>query len=746
MMFSDFFQLGPIPPNTMAGYYNYYLVALSYVVATLTSFVALEIASYLRKGITKTIFWPLIGGSFAMGAGIFSMHFIGMLAFIMPMSMGYEISLTLMSLLVAVIASGLALFIVRKPKISMPRLILGGCVIGLAIAGMHYLGMSAMNGVTITYLPGYFFLSVLIAISAGSAALWLMLQCDYGSSLRQNTFKAVSSLIMGAAICGMHYIGMVAAVFLPSGASMLSGPFSAISPENFSFLIACLTGLILVVGLYAIDQRLPLLLKLLFGYLIILLMMIPIAYSSLVNIETNTRAFTLITDVAFPKIVSLLETKAASAHIEEVAIDLEKNDTTLTWEQKKESLLTEIQKLKEHVQVYFEKDLQNPSPNSLQLQSLTNSISVHAQNLIYLREKGLPGSEKAKLQNELKLANSTLNQVIDREISLENISMKHLKEADLLLKKQLYYLTITVVAIISILALFLSVFISVRISRSIIQLEDVTQEIAKGDLHKRVHIESKDEIGKLAKSFNAMATALEISNRKRDEFVGMAAHDLRVPVSVIIEGASLLSTEALGALTPKQLRLAQMIAQASSSMMSLLDELLSVNSVNAKFIQLNPQKIDLHKFMIDTFDFYQLMAEKKHIDLRFNYLTEEKTAFLDKNKISQVVNNFVSNALKFSPAHSAVNMVIKKIGDNLRFEVYDQAGGIPEAEHNQIFTWFSKISVKPTGGEASHGLGLAICKDIIQAHKGDIGFKSEFGKGSVFYFEIEAFQEVPSYV
>jgi K+-sensing histidine kinase KdpD len=79
------------------------------------------------------------------------------------------------------------------------------------------------------------------------------------------------------------------------------------------------------------------------------------------------------------------------------------------------------------------------------------------------------------------------------------------------------------------------------------------------------------------------------------------------------------------------------------------------------------------------------------------------------------------------------------MGENLRMEVHDEAGGIPESEYSQVFTWFSKISVKPTGGEASHGLGLAICKDIIQAHEGNIGFNSIYGKGSVFYFEIKAF-------
>lgn len=247
----NWFQVGPIPQDVITGHYNLSLVALSYAIAVLASYVALDLVGRLReeKNPSATLYW-LVGGAFTMGAGIWSMHFIGMLSFIMPMPMGYDLGWTFGSLLVAILVSALALFILRKNEYSVTKLAIGGVCIGLGIVCMHYSGMQGMKEYTqIHYLPGLFLLSIVIAIFAAEAALWLALKSNRGSSQRQFNLKIISALIMGVAICGMHYTGMYAAVFTPLSGSIMNMLGNNIPPYLLAIFIAGMTALIISLAL-----------------------------------------------------------------------------------------------------------------------------------------------------------------------------------------------------------------------------------------------------------------------------------------------------------------------------------------------------------------------------------------------------------------------------------------------------------------------------------------------------------------
>lgn len=250
---SGWFQLTPVPSNAIYGEYDWILVVLSYIVAVMASYVALNLVGRLREEQKKQakIYW-LIGGSFTLGAGIWSMHFIGMLAFIMPHHMEYEFGWTLISLLIAIFASGLALFILENRSYSFLQLASGGIVIGLAISSMHYAGMEGMkNMMSIHYLPGLFFLSIVIGIIASEAALYLAIQSNQGTLKRQSFLKIISALVMGAAICGMHYTGMAAAIFTPD--TSVSSSFvlheNQIDASYLAFFIAGIVALIISLAL-----------------------------------------------------------------------------------------------------------------------------------------------------------------------------------------------------------------------------------------------------------------------------------------------------------------------------------------------------------------------------------------------------------------------------------------------------------------------------------------------------------------
>src|SRR5712675_2349 len=129
----------------MTGVYDLQLVALSVIVAIMASYTALELAGRVsQKQGTSSWAW-LGGGAVSMGIGIWSMHFIGMLAFELPIRMSYDIPITLLSLLIAVVVSGFALYTVSHGTLSLHRLLLGGLLMGFGIAGMHYTGMAAMQ-------------------------------------------------------------------------------------------------------------------------------------------------------------------------------------------------------------------------------------------------------------------------------------------------------------------------------------------------------------------------------------------------------------------------------------------------------------------------------------------------------------------------------------------------------------------------------------------------------------------------
>jgi len=200
----------------MNGQYDARLVALSILVAIIASYTALDLAGCVSASTSsprKSWTW-LIAGAVSMGIGIWSMHFIGMLAFHLPMPVAYDLPLSLLSMVIAIIVSAVALLILRREAPSTYDLIIGAILMGVGISAMHYTGMFAMQmSPAIRYDPPIFAASVLIAIGASLAALWIAFQLRTRRSKLATLAKIGSAGVMGLAIAGMHYTGMAAAHF-----------------------------------------------------------------------------------------------------------------------------------------------------------------------------------------------------------------------------------------------------------------------------------------------------------------------------------------------------------------------------------------------------------------------------------------------------------------------------------------------------------------------------------------------------
>jgi diguanylate cyclase (GGDEF)-like protein len=234
----------------MIGEYDLNLVALSIVVAALASYTALDLAGRVSATQGRSSWMWLLGGAFSMGTGIWSMHFIGMLAFHLPIPLAYDVPINILSWFLAIVVSGVALFVVRRLTMTGSNLTTGAALMGVGICSMHYTGMAAMRmSPPIQYDPPLFVASVIIAIVASLAALWIAFQLRRRYSGAAILAKLGSAVVMGLAITGMHYTGMAAAQFAPDSVCLAADGAGGMDNSTLAVLIGVATLSILAITL-----------------------------------------------------------------------------------------------------------------------------------------------------------------------------------------------------------------------------------------------------------------------------------------------------------------------------------------------------------------------------------------------------------------------------------------------------------------------------------------------------------------
>jgi PAS domain S-box-containing protein len=208
---------GQLAAVNLIGSYNYWLVALSVFIAVFASYAALDLASRVTAACGWTRALWVLGGACAMGTGIWSMHYIGMLAFILPIPVAYHWPTVLLSLFAAILASAIALYVVSRRKMGASQAVAGSVLMGAGIAGMHYIGMAAMRLPALCqFNSSLVVLSFAFAVLISLAALWITFHFrDEKTGVGRK--KLAGAVLMGAAIPVMHYTGMAAASFTSSG-------------------------------------------------------------------------------------------------------------------------------------------------------------------------------------------------------------------------------------------------------------------------------------------------------------------------------------------------------------------------------------------------------------------------------------------------------------------------------------------------------------------------------------------------
>lgn len=233
---------------------------------------------------------------------------------------------------------------------------------------------------------------------------------------------------------------------------------------------------------------------------------------------------------------------------------------------------------------------------------------------------------------------------------------------------------------------------------------------------------------------------LERLQTENNQFIGMAAHDLRNPLQVIDGYAKIVANGIIGPVTPEQHRALESVMRSGSFMLGLIDDILSIAKINSGKIELDLTQTDLATLVRRVVDVSRLLAEEKKVALRFEAEAGLPFVPADSFRVEQVLNNLIGNAIKFSHGGTTVTVKVTREPDGkaVRVAVVDQGQGIPADERDRLFQPFSRTSVKSTGGESSTGLGLAISKRMVEAHGGRLEVSSEVGKGSVFSFTLPA--------
>ena len=250
------------------------------------------------------------------------------------------------------------------------------------------------------------------------------------------------------------------------------------------------------------------------------------------------------------------------------------------------------------------------------------------------------------------------------------------------------------------------------------------------------------EKGRLVSELVEQKAAIEQQNEElrrlgeqRNALLGMVAHDLRSPIAYIQMSTEFL-LESLDTLSEDDYRtiLADIRHQAQH-MSSLLNDLLDVTQIEAGKLDLNPQPVDLPEFLGEVVQRHHRLGARKGTQVVLDAAPPGQIR-ADPARLRQVMDNLISNAVKYAPAGSTVRVSAERLESGWRIDVADQGPGILPEDRHRLFTEFARLSARPTGGESSTGLGLAITKRIVEAHGGEIGVASEPGRGATFWFTL----------
>lgn len=299
-----------------------------------------------------------------------------------------------------------------------------------------------------------------------------------------------------------------------------------------------------------------------------------------------------------------------------------------------------------------------------------------------------------------------------------------------------------IIILIAVNTTLLGLFISRSFTKPLKDLQKATQELEKGNFAIRANITTHDELALLSDAFNRSALALSKMEEERlqldkakSEFLSITSHELRTPITPLKAQLQMLQQEYFGKLTEKQKESLDVILRNAERLNKIIEDFLEISRIEAARLKFAFRKTDLSETVKDTVGLMEGFAKEKNIALAVT-TGELPIIEVDPDRISQVLRNLVHNAIKFSPLNSTVEIHAEAKKDAIMFSVSDHGVGLTPEDQIRVFEPFYQVEGTLSRNYGGTGLGLTICRGIIEAQKGKIWVDSKVGRGSTFYFTV----------
>lgn len=295
---------------------------------------------------------------------------------------------------------------------------------------------------------------------------------------------------------------------------------------------------------------------------------------------------------------------------------------------------------------------------------------------------------------------------------------------------------IVVMFILSVVIIIVAFYLARRLNEPILALAAAADKIRGGDLSARADVSTSDEIGQLAGTFNAMASNYAKIDEMKSEFVLLTSHQLRTPATAVKGFISMLLDGYAGKLSAKQTELIEAAYSENERQISVINSILDVAKLEAGEMVLVRAVEDIAPIIEASAAGQASLLKSKGLKLTIIKPKQPVKSWVDANKLQLVIDNFIHNAIKYSPAHTQITVELKRTGGHIIIKVSDQGIGIARKDLHRLFKRFSRIANPQTANVQGAGLGLYLADRLVALHGGSIGVRSREGKGTTFTIDL----------